>query len=43
LAFSDGERDLLDIAIKIERPMWELIETVEILKSEGLLVEVGEN
>ena len=43
LAFSDGETDLLDIAIKIERPMWELIETVEILKSEGLLVEVGEN
>ena len=42
-AFSDGETDLLDIAIKIERPMWELIETVEILKSEGLLVEVGEN
>ena len=36
------KRTCLDIAIKIERPMWELIETVEILKSEGLLVEVGE-
>jgi aminopeptidase-like protein len=37
LAYADGECDLLEIAQKINQPMWKLLETVDILKVNGLL------
>ena len=37
LAYSDGTRDLLEIADIIGRPVWEMSEAVALLKSEGLL------
>lgn len=37
LAYSDGTRSLLAIAVKIGRPMWELIPIAERLCTEGLL------
>jgi aminopeptidase-like protein len=38
LAYSDGAHDLLSIADRIDAPLWELKETVDKLKSHGVLV-----
>jgi aminopeptidase-like protein len=38
LAYSDGAHDLLAIADRIDAPLWELKETVDQLKSHGVLV-----
>jgi aminopeptidase-like protein len=43
IAYADGSCDLLDIARKINQPMWELLETVEILKKNGLLFVVAKD
>jgi aminopeptidase-like protein len=40
LAYSDGAHDLLSIAEMINVPLWELAESVQKLKDEGLLVAV---
>jgi aminopeptidase-like protein len=37
LAYADGARTLLEIADKIEVPLWDLVRTVDALKAEGLL------
>jgi len=37
LAYSDGELSTLEIAEKINVPLWELAETIETLKREGIL------
>ena len=37
IAYADGSCDLLEIAQKINQPMWELFNTVDILKANGLL------
>lgn len=37
IAYCDGKNDLIDIAEKIEVPLWELFVIVERLKEEGLL------
>lgn len=37
IAYADGTCDLLEIAQKINQPMWELLKIVEILKANGLL------
>jgi aminopeptidase-like protein len=41
IAYSDGKRDLLEVAEKIKVPMWELIPIAERLEAEGLLEEVS--
>jgi aminopeptidase-like protein len=38
IAYCDGQRTLLEIAEKINVPMWNLVAVVEILKSQGLLI-----
>jgi aminopeptidase-like protein len=38
IAYCDGTNDLLSIAEIIKVPMWELFDTVDILKSHHLLV-----
>ena len=40
LAYADGEKDLISIAIEIERPLWELIQVVDKLVEHNLLIEV---
>jgi aminopeptidase-like protein len=39
LAYCDGTKSLLQIATKLQRPMWELLPTVEKLRNAGLLTE----
>jgi aminopeptidase-like protein len=41
LAYADGQRTLLEIADKIDRPMWELVPVAERLCAEGLMKNVG--
>jgi len=43
LAYCDGKNSLLEIAEIINCPLWELVETIEKVKSERLLVTVSEN
>jgi aminopeptidase-like protein len=40
LAYSDGKKDLLSIAIEIKRPLWKLIPTVDKLVKTKLLIRV---
>ena len=40
LAYCDGTQDLMAVAETIGEPIWELLETVDALKREGLLVSV---
>ena len=37
LAYADGSNDVLDIAEKLNIPMFEMFENIEILVKEGLL------
>ena len=43
IAYADGLCDLLEIAHKINQPMWKLFEIVDLLKANGLLVTVVED
>jgi aminopeptidase-like protein len=43
IAYSDGEHDLLSIAEVIKLPMWELLDTVNVLKGQGILVSSLKN
>ncbi|MBT5400057.1 DUF4910 domain-containing protein, partial [bacterium] len=40
LAYADGKKDLISIAIETDRPLWELIIVVEKLVEHNLLIEV---
>ena len=40
LAYADGKKDLISIAIEIERPLWELIPVVDKLVEYNLLINV---
>ena len=40
LAYCDGELTNLEIAEKIDAPLWELAETIEQLKAENLLEKI---
>ncbi len=43
IAYADGTLSLLEIAAKIQTPMWELVPIVQKLKDENLLQEVHKN
>jgi len=40
LAYADGKKDLISIAIEVERPLWELIPVVDKLVEYNLLINV---
>ena len=40
LAYADGKKDLISIAIEVDRPLWELIPVVDKLVEYNLLIEV---
>ena len=40
LAYADGKKDLISIAIEVERPLWELIPVVDKLVEYNLIIEV---
>lgn len=43
LVYCDGNRDLLAVAQVLERPLWKVVQSVEVLVREGLLELVEEN